>query len=560
MKKYMLKVKKAIFLLIIIYGVISIINIFNPIVNAKLLASLTELNLDNTYKFTLIFFLLSVLTILVNMFSVKVLKKTQEKLLYEMRYDMIQRLFKLKMKNFDEVSSGQFIERIKNDPEDICSVFTIVQYNIFNIITEVFVLIYVLYLNFYLGLVYLFGVIFIYFFEKYAYERFEKIQNVAKDQREKTGTILNEVLRGIRDIKLLGITNKMNNIISESLDKQSKLDTKIEIKRMNIYNVVDIIKAILVFVIVFVGIFLIKVNKITLTTFLIIFFYRTEIFSLVFSYTSLKEYLVKYKVAKNRIMEIFDTKKFPIEKYGNISIDNIKGEIEFKDVSFAYKKEEIIHNISFKVDSCGDVALVGKSGSGKSTIFNLLTNSYDNYKGLITIDGVDIRKIDRDTLIKGISIISQNPYVFNFSIKDNLKLIDRDITDDDIVSACKTARIHDYIESLPDKYDTLLGEGGVNLSGGQRQRLAIARALLKGSKILLFDEATSALDNVTQDEIQSAIREISKDFTIITIAHRLSTIIDSDKIYVLDAGKIVASGTHDELLKNSDYYRGLYKK
>ena len=560
MKKYLLKIKKLIILIFIAYGVLSLINIFSPIINAKLLTSLTNFNLNEAYKYTFIFFAISILSVLINKLAIKLLGKIHEKLLYDIRYDIIQRLFKLKMKNFDEIPSGKFQERIKNDPEGIFSVFSVVQYNIFNIITEVFMLAYVMYLNIIIGLIYILGIIIIYFYEKYAYEKFEKLEEESKIQREKSGTILNEILRGIRDIKLLGITNKVNKMTSETLDKQSKLDTKISISRMNIYNTTEIVKDILIFIIIFLGIFLININKLTLTTFLIIFMYRNDIFSLVFSYTSLKEYLVKYKVAKNRIMELFDNKKFPIETYGNESIDNIKGEIEFKNVSFAYNKKEIIHNVSFKVNPLEDVALVGKSGSGKSTLFNLLTKSYDNYEGIITIDGVDIKKLNQKTLIDSISIISQNHYIFNLSIKDNLKLIDKNITDDDIINACKTARIHDFIETLPDKYNTLLGEGGVNLSGGQKQRLAIARALLKQSKILLFDEATSSLDNITQDEIQTAIKSISKNFTIITIAHRLSTIINSNKIYLLEEGNIIACGTHKELLKSNTYYKELYNK
>lgn len=201
----------------------SVINIFSPIINAKLLTSLTNFNLNEAYKYTFIFFAISILSVLINKLAIKLLGKIHEKLLYDIRYDIIQRLFKLKMKNFDEIPSGKFQERIKNDPEGIFSVFSVVQYNIFNIITEVFMLAYVMYLNIIIGLIYILGIIIIYFYEKYAYEKFEKLEEESKIQREKSGTILNEILRGIRDIKLLGITNKVNKMTSETLDKQSKL-------------------------------------------------------------------------------------------------------------------------------------------------------------------------------------------------------------------------------------------------------------------------------------------------------------------------------------------------
>ena len=558
MKKYLLKVKKMMILLILIYAMISLVSIFNPIVSARLLTSLTEFNINQTYKFGTMFFLVSVMTVIFNKLAVKVLSYIEERLLYEIRCDMIERLMSYKIKNFDNSSSGEFLNRIKNDPQDIVSVFSIVQYNIFNIVTEVFMLIYVFYLNFLLGIIYFIGIIFIYFYEKYSYIKLEKLQNNLKNQMDKNDSNITEIIRGIKDIKLLGISNKIKGNTMKSFEEQVKNNARINIFQNNIYNNVEMCKVVITAMIILVGVFLINNNLLTLSTFLIIFLYRSDIFSLIFSYTSLKEYLVRYKVARNRIRELFDENKYPIQKYGDIDLKNINGIIEFKNVTFSYdNKRKVLDNISFKIDKCEDVAIVGKSGSGKSTIFNLLTKCYDNYQGTIFIDGVDIRDLSYSSITNNISIINQNPYLFNLTIKENLKLLDRNITDKEMIVACKIANIHEDIIKLPNKYNTLLGEGGLNLSGGQKQRLAIARALLKKSKILLFDEATSSLDNITQKNVQTAIKNISKDCTIVTIAHRFSTIIDVNKIIVLKDGKKVIEGKHEYLL-NNDYYNSLY--
>jgi len=213
--------------------------------------------------------------------------------------------------------------------------------------------------------------------------------------------------------------------------------------------------------------------------------------------------------------------------------------------------------LDLKIDSGQTYGIVGKSGSGKTTIFNLVNKLYNINSGNILIDGKDIKDLSEKSIRGNITIISQNPYIFNMSIKDNLKLVKDDVTDEEIVNACKLACLDDYICTLPDKYDTVVGEGGVNLSGGQRQRLAIARALVQNTKIILFDEATSALDNETQSKIQKAIDNLKGNYTIIIIAHRLSTIVNCDKIFILEDGKISDSGTHKILIKTNEYYKKL---
>lgn len=190
----------------------------------------------------------------------------------------------------------------------------------------------------------------------------------------------------------------------------------------------------------------------------------------------------------------------------------------------------------------------------------MLTKLYPVKRGKILIDGHDINTLDKDSIRDNISIITQNPYIFNFSIRENLKIVKEDVTDEEMIEACKTACLHDFIMTLENGYDTVVGEGGLTLSGGERQRLAIARALLKKTEIILFDEATSALDNKTQNSIRKAIRNMQGEYTILMIAHRLSTVIDSDRIIVIDEGKVVDEGSHEYLLHHSNLYRDLYEQ
>jgi len=203
--------------------------------------------------------------------------------------------------------------------------------------------------------------------------------------------------------------------------------------------------------------------------------------------------------------------------------------------------------------------VIGKSGQGKSTILNLIGKLYDISDGEILIDDVNIAELSESALRDNVSIVMQTPYIFNMSIMDNMLLVNPKATKKQIYNACKKAQIHDFIFALPQKYDSLVGENGVVLSGGQRQRLAIARALLKNSKIILFDEATSALDNESQGKIKEVMDSLKDDHTLIVVAHRLSTVVDCDKILVLDNNKIIAEGTHKQLIKSCNVYKELYK-
>ena len=268
----------------------------------------------------------------------------------------------------------------------------------------------------------------------------------------------------------------------------------------------------------------------------------------------------KVKVSVSRVNDILENRLFKDEKFGDKKLENVKGVIEFKNVSFAYPDEEnTLNEFNLTIKPKEKVAIVGASGQGKSTLFNLLTRIFDVNSGKIFIDNVNIKDLKESELRKNISIIRQEPFIFNRSIKENFLIVDENLTLDEIRKYCKMAYLDDYIMSLPKGYDTVLGEGGVNLSGGQKQRLSIARTLSRNSKIILFDEATSALDNNSQDYIKRTIDNLVSNHTVVIVAHRLSTIMDADIIHVVDNGKVIASGKHNELLKTCNMYKKLYK-
>ena len=561
MLKYFKVAKKQIIFLFLLEIVLCIIEALNPIINANLLTSITKLNVKSAILLAIILILITILNVVIEGLSnILYLKGIKKRVFMSLRKDMIKNIFDMKTMNFDTHTSGEFSERLVGDPENISRMLNILQYNALTLITSLIVLIYIYYLNYIIGLIYTLSIVVIYFYEKYAYQKHEKMLEEDRKISEKNITLLNEIMRGIRDIKLLNIMRPIYKLANNNLDSATDNDIKCMLHMDYINKFVDVVQAITVFLVIFIGILLIKNNTFTATGLLIVYMYRTNIFSLIVSLTSLKEYYVSYKIASKRIFELMDKDKFPKEKYGDIELNNIKGKIECRDLDFSYDKKKVLKKINFVLEPNDTVGIVGESGSGKTTLLNLIAKSYDAQDNKIFIDDVDLNKLSKESIKNNISVISQSPYLFNLTIRENLELMNDNVTKKEIIDACKIAQIHDFIMTLPNKYDTLLGEGGVNLSGGQKQRLAIARALIKKSKIILFDEATSALDNVTQSELQKSINNISDDYTIIIVAHRLSTIRNCNKIFVMDKGEIVGCGTHEELIKNNKYYKKLYNE
>ena len=267
--------------------------------------------------------------------------------------------------------------------------------------------------------------------------------------------------------------------------------------------------------------------------------------------------------AAKRIIPIIDIENQIKENLNSKSLDLTEGNIIFDEVNFSYKsnlENIVLKNVSLNLLGGKMTALVGHSGSGKSTILNLIPRIYFPISGNIKIDGQDISEINLASLRKEISIVDQNTTLFDDTVMNNIKYAKPDATDDEVFKAANSAMCKEFIDNLEDGYQTMIGENGVKLSGGEKQRLSIARAFLKKSKIILLDEATASLDSETEDKIQKALNELTQNKTTIVIAHRLSTILNSDNIYVVDNGKIIDSGNHENLLKNSSAYKNFYER
>lgn len=539
---------------------LGIIGFISPIIEANLITSITNSLINKVILIALGFLVIKTLEELFWHFALTFWKKkVRTKILFNIRKELVDNVFELKLSNFDKYSTGTFQERIKNDPQTIARVVNAGQRYLTQCITKLGVIIYVMCINWVLGLIYIAGIIIVALIDNHTQEVSKQKNKITRNSDEKVNSILSEIIRGIRDIKLLNFKNSVKNLIGEELDKNNENIVEKDTYDSLMSRFKRIVLFLTVLLVIIVGIKFVDLGMLTAANLIVLYLYYGNIFTLMDNFSSLRSCIKEYELAVERIFDLCDENKYPKDRYGKINIKDFKGKISFENVSFGYSKNKIVlNNLSFNVEAKDTVAIVGASGSGKTTIFNLITKSYDINSGKLLFDDIDINNLDEETIRKNVSIITQSPYIFNMSIKDNLKLVKPNATKKEMDEVCKEACFYDYVMSLPDKYDTIIGEGGVNLSGGQKQRLAIARALLKDCKILLFDEATSALDNITQKEIQESIDNISKDYTIIIVAHRLSTIMNCNRIYMLDKGKIVDSGTHKELLKNNKAYQKLY--
>ena len=541
--------------------VVVIISVVVPIISANIIIYLTDSMFYQLLMMASVLCLLELLRNMLNYFS-----RYYSMIIFRESFIKIQtalgkNILRLENKIIDSNSSGVFIQRLTSDTSRLADIFNVLNLYLSRILINLGIFIAVFIISFRAFIYLIVMVIVLYLIERRRVRIYNSKDKEFRKQNEKVTGFVSEIVRGLRDIKMLHSEDSFSSELHSQVEELNQ-SRYLMMRVNNRYNCLrfclqDIFHLGLIFLLVY----LIMTGNLAVANGLVIHNYQGRVTSIIDILGILLQSIKDFNLSCSRVFAIMYSDQFSKEKFGSRHLDKVNGDFCFSHVNFHYdsNNRKVLDNLSFEVHANETVAFVGKSGAGKSTIFNLLCKMYDVDSGSITIDGVDISLLDRESIRGNITIISQSPYIFHLSIRDNLRLVQPDMTEEEMIDACKLACIHDFIMSLPDGYDTVVGEGGVNLSGGQRQRLAIARAFLQKTEIILFDEATSALDNETQREIQKAISNLKKDYTILIIAHRLSTIVNSDRILFIEDGKIVGEGGHKELLKKCPGYRELYE-
>ena len=485
----------------------------------------------------------------------------------EMQCDMLGNLISADTALIEGKHTGKFISILSNDVNHITNLVSVALLNLFkDSLTLVGLLMVMFFQNWKLSLI---AIIMIPLASYAAKTLGKRIGKVATEQMLKAGilnTYLIELFKNHKLIKIFQQEKYENERAEKFINDVKEKSKKIATIFVRSSPIMETLTGIMIAILIFYSGKLVLKNEIDVNNFFSFLAAMMLAYQPVRSLATVNIAINQGLSAAIRILPVIDEKSKLTENEHDLEIKVNNGDIEFKNVSFKYDNRDkeatkpTLNSVNLKISGSKMTSIVGHSGAGKSTILNLIPRFYDINSGDILIDSQSVYKSTISSLRKNISLVSQDTTLFDDTIRNNIAYANLEASQKEIEEAAKYSFASEFIEKLPNKYETIIGENGTRLSGGEKQRLSIARAMLKKSQIILLDEATSSLDAETENKIQDAINFLTKDRTTIVIAHRLSTILNSDKIYVIDAGKVVGEGTHDQLLANSTLYKNFYEK
>ena len=480
-----------------------------------------------------------------------------------LQFDMISSLIKADTKLIDKKHSGKFISNLTFDVSHITNLLSdaILVFSK-DSLTLIGLLIVMFYQNWKLSLISIIMIPLASIVAKSLGKRMGKVVTEAQENSGFLNTYLIEIFKNHKLIKIFQKENYEINRADSHIEKLKDKNKKIRIVYVRISPIMETFTGIMIAILIYYSGKLIFNNEININNFFSFLAAMMLAYQPVKSLATINMAINQGLSAARRILPIIDKENSIVEKNNSTDLTVKNGTIKFENVSFKYNTEEkkVLKSINIELEGGKMTALVGHSGSGKSTILNLIPRFYNIIEGDIKIDDQSIYDTKIFSLRKNISLVSQDTTLFDDTIKNNIAYANLDATNEEIIEAAKLSYSEEFINDLPKKYETIIGENGVRLSGGEKQRISIARALLKKSPIILLDEATSSLDSETEEKIQEAINILTKNRTTLVIAHRLTTILGSNKIYVIDNGLIDSFGNHENLMKNSSLYKNYYDK
>ncbi|MDA8846365.1 ABC transporter ATP-binding protein/permease [Candidatus Pelagibacter sp.] len=496
-------------------------------------------------------------------FAKAIMIRVAEEVKKILQSQMVKSLINADTQLIDQKHSGKFISNLTYDVNHITNMLSTAILSLFKDSLTLLGLLFVMfYQNWKLSLIAIIMIPIAGMASKTLGKRVGKVVTEAQEKSGFLNTHLIELFKNHKLIKIFQREDYESKRTDGHLDQLKEKNIKINTVFVRLSPIMETLTGIMIAILIFYSGKLALNNEIEIGNFFSFLAAMMLAYQPVRALSGMNMILKQGLSAANRILPIIDNQNKITDQGDCKDINITHSEIKFNNINFRYNAEEknVLSNINLNIAGGKMTSLVGHSGSGKSTILNLIPRFYDAQSGDILIDNQSIYKVKIKSLRDKISLVSQDTTLFDDTIKNNIKYAKSEVTDEDIVAAAKFSYAHEFIDKLPNKYETMIGENGIRLSGGEKQRLSIARAMIKKSPIILLDEATSSLDAETESKIQDALKILTKDRTTIVIAHRLSTILNSDQIYIIDAGNVVANGKHDELLNTSELYKNFYEK
>ena len=496
-------------------------------------------------------------------FAKAIMIRVAEEIKKTLQSQMAKSLINADTQIIDQKHSGKFISNLTYDVAQITNMLSTAILNLFKDSLTLFGLLFVMfYQNWKLSLIAIIMIPIAGMASKTLGKRVGKVVTEAQEKSGFLNTHLIELFKNHKLIKIFQREDYESKRTDGHLDQLKEKNIKINTVFVRLSPIMETLTGIMIAILIFYSGKLALNNEIEIGNFFSFLAAMMLAYQPVRALSNLNMILKQGLSAANRILPIIDNQNNIVDQEGSQDINITNSEIKFNNINFKYNADEknILTNVNLNITGGKMTSLVGHSGAGKSTILNLIPRFYDVQSGDIMIDDQSIYKVKIKSLRDQISLVSQDTTLFDDTIKNNIRYAKDNVSDEEIVTAAKFSYAHEFIDKLPNKYETMIGENGIRLSGGEKQRLSIARAMIKKSPIILLDEATSSLDAETESKIQDALKILTKDRTTIVIAHRLSTILNSDQIYIIDAGNVVAKGKHDELLDNSELYKNFYEK